>query len=168
MRLALVPSTPALLPERASLTDPIAELRRAVSGAIAWLGAEEPVGTVIASGRTGHRVAEHLLAERAEAGGSGVLVVANGTATRTEKAPGFLDQRAAAFDAAIGAALRGADHAALAAIDTGLAEELWAMPDAGALVRLGERAFTVLRSQIDYDDAPYGVQYWVARWECAS
>ena len=97
--------------------------------------------------------------------GEGLLVVANGSAMRTEKAPGHFDERAEAFDEGIGTALRTGDLETLRAIDPGLAAELWA--DVDALVNLpvlGE----VTEVQVDYDDAPYGVQYWVVRWQCAS
>ncbi|MCW2857508.1 MAG: hypothetical protein JWR52_3123 [Marmoricola sp.] len=91
--------------------------------------------------------------------GSGRLVVANGSAKRTEKAPGYFDDRAAAFDGALGAALRAGD---LSGLDLSLAGELWA--DVAGLTELaGVRASEV---QVDYDDAPYGVQYWVVRWQC--
>jgi hypothetical protein len=96
--------------------------------------------------------------------GDGRLVVANGSAKRTEKAPGHFDERAAGFDEALGEALRTGDLEALRAIDRELADELWA--DVDALVDLGELG-GVTDVQVDYDDAPYGVQYWVVRWECA-
>ena len=90
--------------------------------------------------------------------GSGRLVVANGSAKRTEKAPGYFDDRAAEFDEALGAALRAGD---LSGLDLSLAGELWA--DVAGLTELaGVRASEV---QVDYDDAPYGVQYWVVRWQ---
>lgn len=92
--------------------------------------------------------------------GSGLLVVANGSAKLTEKAPGHFDDRAAAFDAALGAGLRAGD---LSEVDLSLADELWA-DVAGLAALAGVRADEV---QVDYDDAPYGVQYWVVRWECA-
>ncbi len=91
--------------------------------------------------------------------GDGLLVVANGSAMRTEKAPGFFDERAEDFDAALGAALRAGD---LAGVDLSLADELWA--DVAQLDKLA--GLTATRVQVDYDDAPYGVQYWVVRWEC--
>jgi hypothetical protein len=93
--------------------------------------------------------------------GPGLVVVANGSAKRTEKAPGHFDDRAAAFDEALGAALRAGD---LSDLDLSLADDLWA--DVAGLGQLaGLRATEV---QVDYDDAPYGVQYWVVRWECES
>ncbi|MBO9524493.1 MAG: hypothetical protein J7518_23380 [Nocardioidaceae bacterium] len=95
--------------------------------------------------------------------GDGLLVVANGSAKRTEKAPGHFDERAAGFDAELGNALRTGDLASLRALDVALAEELWA--DVDALVALPGLG-TVTEVQVDYDDAPYGVQYWVVRWVC--
>jgi hypothetical protein len=96
--------------------------------------------------------------------GSGRLVVANGSAKRTEKAPGHFDERAQGFDAALGEALRTGDLDALRGIDRALAAELWA--DVEALTELEDLEVTDV--QVDYDDAPYGVQYWVVRWQCAS
>jgi hypothetical protein len=96
----------------------------------------------------------------------GLLVVANGSATRTEKAPGHLDERAAAFDAAIGEALKAGDPAALADIDLDLADALWALPDADVLRTLSDRVPAAVEVHVDYDDDPFGVQYWVVRWQC--
>ena len=55
-----------------------------------------------------------------------LLVVGDGAATHTEKAPGYLDERAGPFDDAVAAALATADPAALAALDPALAADLWA------------------------------------------
>jgi hypothetical protein len=93
-------------------------------------------------------------------------VVANGSAKRTEKAPGHFDDQAEAFDAALGRALRAGDSAALAGIDESLAQQLWA--DVDALRFLGSEVdLAGADVQVDYDAAPYGVQYWVVRWLCA-
>ncbi|RNM16262.1 hypothetical protein [Nocardioides pocheonensis] len=166
MRVVFVPSTLALLPAYASIDDPISDLREAVDAAVAWLLEEGPATALWGSG-SAHRIAEHLLGERG-GHGPGLLVVANGSATRTEKAPGHLDERAAGFDAAVGKALAEGDQAALAAIDTDLADELWAMPDADVLRKVAGRVGPVTDVHVDYDDAPYGVQYWVVRWQCGS
>jgi hypothetical protein len=166
MRVVVVPSTLALLPEYASVEDPIPDLREAVHEAVAWLLEDGPA-TAYRATPSAHRIAEHLLGD-GRGDGPGVLVVANGSATRTEKAPGHLDERAAGFDAAIGKALVEGDPAALADIDTDVADELWAMPDAGLLRSLAGRIRPVTEVHVDYDDAPYGVQYWVVRWQCES
>jgi hypothetical protein len=165
-RVVFVPSTLALLPEYASVEDPIPELRKAVLDAVAWLLEDGPA-TAYRASPSAHRIAEHLLGD-GRGDGPGVLVVANGSATRTEKAPGHFDERAAAFDAAIGKALADGDPAAFADIDTALADELWAMPDADLLRTLAGRFRPVTEVHVDYDDAPYGVQYWVVRWQCGS
>ena len=47
------------------------------------------------------------------------------------------------------------------AVDVTLARELWA--DVDPIVELGELG-GLGAGQVDYDDAPYGVQYWVVRW----
>ena len=177
-RVALVPGVLALLPEYAGLEDPVAELRAACLGAVAWLG---PDVRVVADDQ-GARVAAYLLGYRSnsaiardgQGGGAGdrsnsaiapsergVLVVGNGSAKRSEKAPGHLDQRARLFDDVLGAALRGGD---LADLDLSLAGDLWAAVDGMEHLRKllhGEAA------TVDYDDDPFGVQYWVMRWELA-
>jgi hypothetical protein len=164
MRVVIVPSTLALLPEYASADDPVADLRRAVHDAVDWLLEAGPAAVACAT-PAAHRIADSLLGDRLDPGGPGLLVVANGSATRTEKAPGHWDERAADFDAAIGKALADGDPAALAQIDLDLADQLWALPDADVLRTLPDRVGPVASVQVDYDDAPYGVQYWVVRWE---
>ena len=160
-RVVLIPGVLALLPEHASLHDPIAELRAAVLEAVASLGD----GVEIIAAEQGRRVAESVLAGvargSAPGGARSVLVVANGSACRTEKAPGFLDERAAAYDEALRRALL-EDPAALAGLDPGLAGELWA--DVAALPELAGLVAGA-RAEVRYDDAPYGVQYWVICWD---
>ncbi|GGO79052.1 hypothetical protein GCM10012276_37900 [Nocardioides deserti] len=153
--MALVPGVLALLPEHASLVDPVAELRAAAVAAVRWLG---PEASVVADAQ-GERVAAALMdAAGVRRGGStAYLVVGNGTAKRSEKAPGHLDDRAFAFDSALRDALVAGD---LSGVDWSLAEELWASVD-------GLRRATDLvagPATVDYDDDPYGVQYWVMRW----
>jgi hypothetical protein len=98
------------------------------------------------------------------AGPVGVLAMGDGSARRTEKAPGALDPAAAPFDAAVGAALAAGDPAALAGLDPAAGERLLA---AGVPVwravgtALAGRAF---RAEVGYDDAPFGVGYLVATW----
>jgi len=92
-----------------------------------------------------------------EAPAAAYLIVGNGSAKRTEKAPGHFDERAEAFDAALGESLR----CGRPEVDVALARELWASVDGiSDFPRLSSNA----RAQVDYEDAPYGVQYWVMRW----
>jgi hypothetical protein len=95
--------------------------------------------------------------------GTNVLVVGNGSARRSEKAPGHLDERAAAYDSELEKALRAGDVGALRALDPDLAEELMVGNLAG-FARLGELLPAGLAPEVDYADDPFGVQYWVMRW----
>lgn len=94
-----------------------------------------------------------------------LLVLGDGSARRTEQAPGYVDARAEPFDAAVAAALAGADAAALRELDPELGAQLlaagvpaWRVAGQAA-VRSG--AWT---GQLLYDAAPYGVGYLVATW----
>jgi len=157
-RVVLVPGALALLPEYAGLEDPVADLRAACREAVAWLGAEVEV----LAGAQGGRVAAHLLATTTRSGDEpSYLVVGNGSACRTEKAPGHYDERAAAFDADLDRRLREASPEGLAAIDRDLARELWA--DVDAIVEMAALRDLEL-ARVDYDADPYGVQYWVMGW----
>ncbi|MCX5375442.1 class III extradiol dioxygenase subunit B-like domain-containing protein [Streptomyces sp. NBC_00091] len=93
-----------------------------------------------------------------------LLVMGDGSACRTLKAPGYLDERAAAFDAAAGRALGAADTGALAALDPVLAAELLAAGRAPWQVLAGAAEGAGLDGRLLYEDAPYGVGYFVAAW----
>ncbi|CAL9293320.1 class III extradiol dioxygenase subunit B-like domain-containing protein [Streptomyces sp. SudanB52_2052] len=107
--------------------------------------------------RTGRDVAER--AERVA-----LLVMGDASACRTLKAPGYLDERAAPFDAEVARALGTADPAALAALDTGLAHELKVSGRAPWQVLAGAAEGAGLGGSLLYEDAPYGVGYLVAAW----
>jgi hypothetical protein len=182
--VVLVPSTLALLPEYAGAHDPVADLRSTCMEAVTWLVSRhaDTVRVVSAPLRPedaargvgsppGARVARHLLAEagfggRLDDGAEGVLVVANGTARRTEKAPGHLDDRAPQFDDTVEGALRRGDATPLRGLDAGLAEQLW-VRDWPALLALADLV-DGCPMEIAYSDDPYGVQYWVGRATCGS
>jgi hypothetical protein len=179
----LVPSALVLLPEYAGLVDPVPALRAACSTAVAGLVADDPpvVAVLAAPARAdnvargvdappGLRVARHLLAGAGWSGeltepapGVPLLVVGNGTACRTDKAPGHLDLRAAGFDTALGAALEARDGGALGALDRRLGEELWCH-DVPVFATLAEVLPPGPPAEVHYDDDPFGVQYWVLTW----
>ena len=162
-RAVLVPGALALLPEYAGLEDPVADLRAACRAAVTWLVEAGPVRIVGDS--QGQRVAQWLLSEAGAAEGgedAGVLAVGNGSACRTEKAPGYLDERAPGFDTHLARALTAPDPAALTAIDPATSTELLAAMD--GIRALGDVLTTDHVATVDYDDDPYGVQYWVVRW----
>ncbi|HVT65688.1 MAG TPA: hypothetical protein VHD81_11075 [Mycobacteriales bacterium] len=99
------------------------------------------------------------------ASGDALLVVGDGSARRTEKAPGHLDDRAEGFDASIAAAIRDGNVAALGGLDPELAADLLC---AGAPVwRWVANAIgsaTVTESELLADTAPYGVGYFTGWW----
>ncbi len=93
-----------------------------------------------------------------------LVVVGDGSAKRTEKAPGHLDERAPAVDGIIEDALAQADSAALANLDDDLCAQLWVTGRA-ALQVLGEAcAGVAMRPETMWFGDPYGVAYFVARW----
>lgn len=94
-----------------------------------------------------------------------LLVMGDGSACRTLKAPGYLDERAGPFDAAVAAALAEADTAALAALDAELAQAVQAAGRAPWQVLAGAAQGAGLSSAgLLYEAAPYGVGYFVATW----
>jgi hypothetical protein len=94
-----------------------------------------------------------------------VLAVGDGTARRTEKAPGHLDERAEPFDAAVAAAIRDGNVEALGGLDANLASDLLC---AGAPVwRWLATALAgqdVVEAELLADSAPYGVAYFAGFW----
>jgi hypothetical protein len=93
-----------------------------------------------------------------------LLVMGDGSACRTLKAPGYLDERAAGFDSGVSLALAAADAAALGALDAGLARDLKAAGRAPWQVLAGAAEGAGLEGRLLYEDAPYGVGYFVAAW----
>lgn len=107
------------------------------------------------------------------AGRTGLLVVADGSARRTEKAPGHLDDRAEGFDAQVEKALAAGDPELLKALDVHLAEALlvggitaWRAAGAAAAkeARADGGAPAGWSGQVHLAAAPYGVGYLVASW----
>jgi len=133
----------------------------------------------------GHRIARHLLGEHAfeaqvalpyeaaslvehdDARSTAVIVMADGSACRGEKAPGHLHPDAIPFDEAIERALRTGDVDALAGIDPTQAHELWCEGAAGFHVLSEIARGRQIATDVSYADAPYGVAWWVARWDLA-
>lgn len=96
-----------------------------------------------------------------------VLAMGDGSARRTEKAPGHLDPAAAVFDATVGAALAAGDATVLAALEQAEGDRLLAA-GTGTWRAVGA-AFTgvPVTARVHYDAAPFGVGYLVADWVLA-
>lgn len=190
----VLPSPLALLPP-VSTQDPVAELRAACEQAVSELPDGEVIVVATptspessARGVTdplGHRVARHLLGDRPfvaelalpwtaasllgrDGGGPGpsvLVVMADGSARRLEKAPGHLHPDAVPFDDALEKALRTGDADALALLDPEVATELWCESVSGWRL-LGEvTRDRGVGTEVTYAEAPYGVAWWVARWD---
>ncbi|MFH9871288.1 class III extradiol dioxygenase subunit B-like domain-containing protein [Streptomyces lydicus] len=93
-----------------------------------------------------------------------LLVMGDGSACRTVKAPGYFDERAEGFDAAAARALGTADLPALRALDATLAADLQASGRACWQVLTGAAEDADLTGRLLRDEAPYGVGYFVATW----
>ncbi|MCW0215544.1 MAG: hypothetical protein OJJ54_19485 [Pseudonocardia sp.] len=110
------------------------------------------------------RLGAELAAECAAAPGPvGLLVLGDGAATHTDKAPGHFDERARSFDDTVAKALESADAAALAALDPEVSAELWAAGRAPWQVLAGACP-QGRRGELLHSSAPYGVAYHVAVW----
>jgi hypothetical protein len=122
--------------------------------------ADASVEECLATGR-------RLAADAVQAGpGSrtGLLVLADGSARRGPKAPGYLDPRAAPFDQAIEQALATGDPAGLAALDENLAAELLVAGRAPWQVLAGAVEGQRFQARTYYLGDPFGVWYPVVRW----
>ena len=115
-----------------------------------------------------------------------LLVLGDGSARRGEKAPGYLDPRAADYDDLVLRGLSG-DLAALRHLDPVLGMELlvagrapWQVLAVAAAAEApmassvpvgarqpGDRAARAPRARIRYADDPFGVYYVVSSWEMA-
>ncbi|MFF8314755.1 class III extradiol dioxygenase subunit B-like domain-containing protein [Streptomyces lydicus] len=93
-----------------------------------------------------------------------LLVMGDGSACRTVKAPGYFDERAEGFDAEAARALGTADLPALRALDATLAADLQASGRACWQVLTGAAEDADLTGRLLRDEAPYGVGYFVATW----
>jgi hypothetical protein len=88
-----------------------------------------------------------------------MLVMADGSARLTEKSPGFLDPRAKPRNRAVVEALARGEVLELDPIE---AAELWLAGRAALQVLAGTGSS--LNGEVLYDETPYGVGYFAARW----
>ncbi|MEU6442922.1 class III extradiol dioxygenase subunit B-like domain-containing protein [Streptomyces sp. NPDC047046] len=93
-----------------------------------------------------------------------VLALGDGSTMRTVKAPGYLDERAAPWDSTVAKALGDVDTGALAGLDPVIARALGCAGRAPWQVLAGAARGTDLRGSLLYEEAPYGVGYFVAAW----
>ncbi|MEV6098506.1 hypothetical protein [Nocardia sp. NPDC051981] len=95
-----------------------------------------------------------------------VLIVGDGAATLSLKAPRYLDERAAGVQEAIDRALSAGDRQALAALDTRLCAEIEVQGRPAYQVLAGLFATDAADPDVEtlYAAAPFGVAYHVSVW----
>ncbi|MEY9889571.1 nucleotide-binding universal stress UspA family protein [Catenulispora sp. MAP12-49] len=95
-----------------------------------------------------------------------MLVLGDGSASRTPQAPGHFDERAEPYDALVARALATADTKALAGLDPELSRELHVagLPAWRVLADAAAASGVEYDADLLYDQAPYGVGYFVATW----
>ncbi|MGX7681173.1 hypothetical protein ACSMXN_19995 [Jatrophihabitans sp. DSM 45814] len=129
----------------------------------------EPIIIPIAAGSSDCNSAGRGIASRPER--IGLLVMADGSARRGLKAPGYLDERAAGFDSALTGALELCDWASVAATDLQLAEDLLAagvqawQVMAGALAETSATSGNQPAVASHYQNDPFGVWYPVLSYQ---
>ena len=123
-----------------------------------------PLALAVGCGLLGDRPHTHVGAAggRLHLSGS-VLVVGDGSARRTDKAPGHFDPRAQAYDDALDAALAAGDPAALAGLDADLGADLL-VSGTPAWQSASPALQGKWTAEVLWSGAPYGVHYVVATW----
>ncbi|WP_286955488.1 MULTISPECIES: hypothetical protein [Arsenicicoccus] len=99
-------------------------------------------------------------------GDTALLVIADGSARRGVKAPGYLDERAFAYDDRWRAALRDGDVDELRALEPELAADLLARGRAPLQVLAGAVGESRVQSTVLLDEDRWGVAYLVGVWSC--
>jgi hypothetical protein len=94
--------------------------------------------------------------------GTGLLVLGDGTARRSQAAPGHIDERSFPFDDLLADALAAGDGSELASLDQDLATELMVtgrhtFADLGRLIPAAD-------GDLRHRDDPFGMTYFVAVW----
>jgi hypothetical protein len=120
-----------------------------------WSGPRRYIGVTDAEGAMPATVASNAV----------VVAVGDGSACRTDKAPGALDERAATFDDEVADLMARGDSSGLANLDGVLARELLCSGVAvwrWVAASLGGAAVTT--AELATHVAPYGVGYFAALW----
>ena len=132
------------------------------------LGWGEPIGLHSIAADAAPDECAALGREIAEMGPVLLVLVADGPATLSEKAPGHLQPDAATFASSLSRAVASVDLTALADLDPQTCDRLWMRGRPALQVLAGAAAGVTpkseLRGHLIADEAPFGVQYLIARW----
>ncbi|HZS21046.1 MAG: hypothetical protein JO296_19465 [Pseudonocardiales bacterium] len=168
VEVALCPqATPA---DRAELPLPLliaGWLRGEVGAAQVTVSAVPPGSSAEQCRRMGTELAQRL---RRNGDPVALLVLGDGAATHTLRAPGYLDNRAHQLDTAVAEAFATANCGALLDLDAALASEL--LVAGREAWQVGAAAAQLLapayHGELLYSAAPYGVAYHVALWDAVA
>lgn len=176
-RIVFLPMPPLLFSAVAgNAASELDELRAVINSALTEAVAETASIAVLGTDE-GQEIAEYLLSQ-VPGGPTGsptdladepadstvLLVMGDGTAKRTEKAPGYIDDRAAGFDDQIREIFESGELAKLADLDEELGHNLWVAGIepwrlVGSWITESETSWQL--KQFHFED-PYGVAYFVA------
>lgn len=106
-----------------------------------------------------------LGAKLAADGRVALLVMADGSACLTPRAPGHHDPAARPYHELLVRSLAGADGEALAALDAAVADRLWVGGRAALQVLAGAASGGEFAGRVLAEAAPYGVGYFAGLWE---
>jgi hypothetical protein len=120
------------------------------------MGQDEPASTCAGFGVSLNS------ASASASGRTALLVMGDGSARRSLKAPGYLDPRAAAFDAEVERAVGTGDLGALLRLDQALARDLMATGRPAWQVLAGAMGELAPVAEVLYCGDPFGVAYLVA------
>lgn len=178
-RLVFLPQAPILDPEVAQgAANELADLREVIDEALT--AAVEATDEVeIFGSDPGIRIGNLLLARTSQVIATRVLalgdepetattliIMGDGSAKRSETAPGYVDSRSPYFDGEVSDIFERAELERLAGLDSSLGEELWASGTEpwralGEWVAASKSEWSLLEFQ--FSD-PYGVGYFVASY----
>ena len=134
--------------------------------ALSAAGADQPTVALSVGKQTSNADRALLaqeVAERAAELPTLLLVVGDGSATRTEKAPGYIQPDALNFDSVVSAAIAAADFQTLVEIPQEQADRLWCqgLPAWQVAAFAGQE---LKQGELVLETAPFGVNYLVASW----
>jgi hypothetical protein len=118
------------------------------------LGADVDPDTCLGTGKQ--------LAQRANR--VALLVLGDGSARRSETAPGYVDERAVPYDSQVCRALQLGDVGALAQLDPEVSAELLVGGRTAWQVLAGAADGVDIEASLLAEESPYGVDYFVASW----
>lgn len=182
-RIVFLPSAPILDPEVATGAAYELDALRAVIDRVLSAAISETEAIQIVGSDQGSQLGQ-LLLNRLDSGSvairagldtepnerTSLIVMGDGSAKRTEKAPGYIDDRATAFDDQVQQIFEQGNLAELAELDQELGKELWVagIEPWNSVGKWAASTGANWQPQDFHFEDPYGVAYFVASFKIAS